>query len=374
MFFYCSLGAEEVSSSGTSYLNRVEAATVEKLVTRFLSAGVLPENLGIITPYEGQRAYTVSYMQRNGALRQQLYAEIEVASVDAFQGREKDFIILSCVRSNEKQGIGFLNDPRRLNVALTRAKYGLVVIGNPKVLSKQPLWNNFLVHFKEQDALVEGPLTALKRSMVQFARPRKFAPTLQSGPGGPMGGGRMGMGGGGGGAMGAPLHGAVLGDGTPLPGYGSNMPRGPRGAADGGGGGGYGGGYGSQGGYGTQSQGGGYGMDGLSLSDGGYGSQGGYGGYASQGGGGGYSQQGYGTQGGYGSMSGSQGGYGGCGYGAPSAGTQSQGEGGGGLSQDSALGGGGGYGFTGASQDDGAFLSQGSFYDARASQQGQSQG
>ena len=56
MFFYCSLGAEEVSSSGTSYLNRVEAATVEKLVTRFLSAGVLPENLGIITPYEGQRA------------------------------------------------------------------------------------------------------------------------------------------------------------------------------------------------------------------------------------------------------------------------------------------------------------------------------
>ena len=73
-------------------------------------------------------------------------------------------------------------------------------------------------------------------------------------------------------------------------------------------------------------------------------------------------------------MSGSQGGYGGWGYGAPSAGTQSQGEGGGGLSQDSALGGGGGYGFTGASQDDGAFLSQGSFYDARASQQGQSQG
>ena len=75
-------------------------------------------------------------MQFSGSLRKDLYKDIEVASVDAFQGREKDYIILSCVRSNEHQGIGFLNDPRRLNVALTRAKYGVVILGNPKVLSK----------------------------------------------------------------------------------------------------------------------------------------------------------------------------------------------------------------------------------------------
>ncbi|KAL9249850.1 Regulator of nonsense transcripts 1-like protein [Drosera capensis] len=174
MFFYVQMGQEEISASGTSYLNRTEAANVEKLVTTFLRSGVVPNQIGVITPYEGQRAYIVNYMARNGSLRQQLYKEIEVASVDSFQGREKDYIILSCVRSNEHQGIGFLNDPRRLNVALTRARYGIVILGNPKVLSKQPLWNGLLTHYKEHECLVEGPLSNLKQSMVQFQKPKKI--------------------------------------------------------------------------------------------------------------------------------------------------------------------------------------------------------
>eukprot|EP00268_Persea_americana_P034717 TRINITY_DN3433_c0_g1_i4.p1 TRINITY_DN3433_c0_g1~~TRINITY_DN3433_c0_g1_i4.p1 ORF type:complete len:746 (+),score=146.27 TRINITY_DN3433_c0_g1_i4:421-2658(+) len=174
MFFYVQMGQEEISASGTSYLNRTEAANVEKIVTTFLRSGVIPSQIGVITPYEGQRAYIVNYMSRNGALRQQLYKEIEVASVDSFQGREKDYIILSCVRSNEHQGIGFLNDPRRLNVALTRARYGIVILGNPKVLSKQPLWNSLLTHYKENECLVEGPLNNLKQSMVQFQKPKKI--------------------------------------------------------------------------------------------------------------------------------------------------------------------------------------------------------
>ena len=109
---------------------------MEKIVTKFFKSGVVPSQIGVITPYEGQRSYIVNYMQFNGSLKKDLYKEIEVASVDAFQGREKDYIILSVVRSHEHQGIGFLNDPRRLNVALTRAKYGVVILGNPKVLSK----------------------------------------------------------------------------------------------------------------------------------------------------------------------------------------------------------------------------------------------
>ena len=174
MMFYVSSGAEELSASGTSYLNRTESANCEKVVTTFLKAGLMPQQIGVITPYEGQRSYLVNYMQRNGSLRAQLYADVEVASVDSFQGREKDYIILSCVRSNENQGIGFLSDPRRLNVALTRAKYGVVILGNPRVLAKQALWNNLLVHFKDQELLVEGPLSNLQSSMMQFPRARQY--------------------------------------------------------------------------------------------------------------------------------------------------------------------------------------------------------
>lgn len=173
IMFHSNLGQEEISASGTSYLNRTEASNVEKIVTKFFKSGVTPAQIGVITPYEGQRSYVVSSMQQNGSLRKDLYKDVEVASVDAFQGREKDYIILSCVRSNEHQGIGFLSDPRRLNVALTRAKYGLVILGNPKVLSKHPLWHHLLTHYKENNVLVEGPLTNLHISMIQFSRMRQ---------------------------------------------------------------------------------------------------------------------------------------------------------------------------------------------------------
>lgn len=172
MMFWSNLGNEEISASGTSYLNRTEASNVEKIVSRFFKAGVKPADIGVITPYEGQRSYIVSTMQNTGTFKKESYKEVEVASVDAFQGREKDFIVLSCVRSNDNQGIGFLSDPRRLNVALTRAKYGLVIIGNPKVLSKHELWHHLLVHFKDRNCLVEGPLTNLQASLLQFGRPK----------------------------------------------------------------------------------------------------------------------------------------------------------------------------------------------------------
>ena len=58
-------------------------------------------------------------------------------------------------------------------MALTRAKYGIVILGNAKVLSKQPLWCSLLNHYKENMCLVEGPLTNLKQSLVPLAKPSK---------------------------------------------------------------------------------------------------------------------------------------------------------------------------------------------------------
>jgi hypothetical protein len=146
-------------------------------VSAFFNAGLRPEQIGIITPYEGQRAFVMNYMTRHGQLDPQYYKEIEVASVDSFQGREKDFILFSCVRSNEASGIGFLNDPRRLNVALTRARYGMIIFGNAKVLSQHDLWNNLLNEYKNQGTLVEGPsIQQLKACNIVLRRPIKYNP------------------------------------------------------------------------------------------------------------------------------------------------------------------------------------------------------
>ncbi|WPK25223.1 hypothetical protein PUMCH_002529 [Australozyma saopauloensis] len=168
MMFWANYGKEEVSSLGLSYLNRVEAMNVEKIISRLFRDGVEPSQIGVITPYEGQRAYLTNFLQLNSLMsdKRSLYEEVEISSVDAFQGREKDFIILSCVRANDDGNIGFLRDTRRLNVAITRARYGLMILGNPRSLSRNKLWRSLLIHYRERGCLVEGPLENLQLSVV----------------------------------------------------------------------------------------------------------------------------------------------------------------------------------------------------------------
>jgi len=152
---------------GKSYYNKLEAMLCEKILSTLIKAGTNPSKIGIITPYVAQRNYIVEYISATSRIDQNFLQFLNVASVDSFQGSENDFIILSTVRSNQKKSIGFLGDIRRLNVSITRAKYGLIIIGNVETLMHSPIWNQLLLYFKDNMLLMEGDdLTHLKLAKV----------------------------------------------------------------------------------------------------------------------------------------------------------------------------------------------------------------
>jgi superfamily I DNA and/or RNA helicase len=105
-----------------------------------IDAGVPGSRIGLITPYRAQVRH----------LRERLadVDGLEIDSVDGFQGREKEAIVLSLVRSNPEGEIGFLKDVRRTNVALTRARRKLLVIGDSATLASHPFYQRMLSYFE----------------------------------------------------------------------------------------------------------------------------------------------------------------------------------------------------------------------------------
>lgn len=93
----------------------------------------------------------MQHIQKIFSKEEKRLIHIKVASVDGFQGSEKEVIIFSTVRSNAHRNVGFLSDCRRLNVALTRAKRGLIVIGNKNTLSADKTWRSWLSWVKDHD-------------------------------------------------------------------------------------------------------------------------------------------------------------------------------------------------------------------------------
>ncbi|KAL9188266.1 hypothetical protein ACHAXT_006644 [Thalassiosira profunda] len=147
--------------SNSSYKNEAEATQVVKMLTSLLSQeSSFKGSIGVVTPYSSQVALIKSMMAKDGDFRELVQSfphEIEVKSVDAYQGRERDLIIFSAVRSNRQGRIGFLSDWRRMNVALTRGKNGLVVIGDSETLKEgDKHWNAFVHWCENMDVLVDG--------------------------------------------------------------------------------------------------------------------------------------------------------------------------------------------------------------------------
>ena len=148
--------ADETSletGSFSSLVNEGEAYAVTMHVAGLLRAGVAPAQIAVQSPYAAQ----VRLMQRRlreasriglapGAER------VEVASVDSFQGREAEAVVVSTVRSNDRRAVGFLADARRANVAVTRARRHVAVVGDARTVGADPFLARLLAHIEENGA------------------------------------------------------------------------------------------------------------------------------------------------------------------------------------------------------------------------------
>jgi ATP-dependent RNA/DNA helicase IGHMBP2 len=128
---------EEVETTTRSLFNDGEAGLIEARVKALLALGLSPRELAVITPYSAQA-------HRLRERVEALHPDVEVDTVDAFQGREKDAILVSLTRSNGEGQLGFLTDLRRMNVALTRARRHLFVVGDSATLSGHPFYARFI--------------------------------------------------------------------------------------------------------------------------------------------------------------------------------------------------------------------------------------
>ena len=111
------------------------------MVNNYLDLGINEKDIGIITPYWSQVALLRNMLEK---------VKVEISTVDGFQGSEKELIIVSMVRSNPKKNVGFLSEIRRINVTITRAKRGCVVIGDCETLSGDENIANLISHCKQK--------------------------------------------------------------------------------------------------------------------------------------------------------------------------------------------------------------------------------
>nr|XP_020743596.1 protein ZGRF1 isoform X3 [Odocoileus virginianus texanus] len=139
--FYDVKGLEQIER-GNSFHNVAEAAFTLKLIQSLVASGIAGAMIGVITLYKSQMHKLCHLLSAVDFDHPNMKA-VQVSTVDAFQGAEKEIIILSCVRTRQ---VGFIDSEKRMNVALTRGRRHLLIVGNLACLRKNRLWGRVIQH------------------------------------------------------------------------------------------------------------------------------------------------------------------------------------------------------------------------------------
>ncbi|KAJ5945938.1 hypothetical protein N7454_002777 [Penicillium verhagenii] len=160
--FFDVQGMHSSEVKGHSLVNYAELQVAMQLYNRLITDVKeydFDGKIGIITPYKGQlREMKTRFAQRYG---EDILKKVDFNTTDAFQGRESEIIIFSCVRASTNKGIGFLSDIRRMNVGLTRAKTSLWVLGNSRSLEQGEFWNGLIKDARNRSVYTEGNIARL---------------------------------------------------------------------------------------------------------------------------------------------------------------------------------------------------------------------
>lgn len=174
--FFDVKGSQERGRKGQSLVNTAEQKVAMHLYDRFKADAPRVEmkgKIGIITPYKAQLfALKDGFTHRYG---EGILEEIEFNTTDAFQGRECEIIIFSCVRASPTGGIGFMTDIRRMNVGLTRAKSSLWILGDSRALAQGEYWNKLIENAKARDRYTTGDIVGQLRVPGVYLPPPTFS-------------------------------------------------------------------------------------------------------------------------------------------------------------------------------------------------------
>ncbi|EDS29307.1 conserved hypothetical protein [Culex quinquefasciatus] len=156
LIFHHVVGEMKQDENSSSMYNEQEAEQVLSYVEIIMNDGICGKKLeqtaiGIITPYASQVRYLKDLLNMRG------WKDIEVGSTEQYQGREKPIMLMSTVRTGSKS-VGFLADPKRLNVSLTRAQALMIVVGDLETLRNNRHWAKFIGYCRQNNAVVPSVL------------------------------------------------------------------------------------------------------------------------------------------------------------------------------------------------------------------------